>query len=779
MSLILLGCSPEEKTDEADEAADDSTNTEQSVPSQGAISVVFTDTDLDAGEVSGTVSISRASDESDITHYVIYWGDDSLAKLEGLNEIATLEAIGSDLSYSIGGDTVLPAGAVYFLVYTKNDHGERATGIGTLISDRWLPTQSAVSVYFTATDLDSGEVGGIVNISRASDETDITHYVIYWGNESLSKLEGQDEIISLEVTGTDLSHTISDNTALPAGATHILVFTKNEYGEMTTGVYAPIDQDPNPALEQALDNLSLTWTTGGDASWDVSSDSSLFTESPNLLGAMSGNIAHNQQSWLETTVSGSGTLTFFWKVTSEDGYDLLAFYIDGVLQQEISGNTSWEQKSYAIQSEGVHTLKWSYSKDDSNSTGDDRGYLDNVQYSTQAPLKLLVIRINFSDYTFQSSAGIWSAKFFGSSAGQLNHYLSEISYNKFTFDPAEETEGTINDGIVTVTLTKNHPNPGADGAFQQELVDAITLADPYVDFSSFDSSSDQTLVSGELQVMFLVAGYESATGASPGVWAHAHCIDSVWEGVSAPVLDGVQVLGCFGNGYSRFGEKHDQSQNNDATIGIIAHELGHSTFFLPDLYDLDTSSAGIGTWGLMDNGSWGYQSGEFPGETPVHMTAWSKIKVGWVTPTLVSSTANGIQLQSTNQSDYNVIKLLTENSGEYFLLENRGISGYERGLYSMEETSFLGGLAIWHIDDNMTSNNDETHKHVDLEEAAEIGLDTNIHYGKRANLYYNGNVTTFNDSTTPDSKTYSGTSSGIEVNSVSAAGDNMTVDIVK
>ena len=54
-------------------------------------------------------------------------------------------------------------------------------------------------------------------------------------------------------------------------------------------------------------------------------------------------------------------------------------------------------------------------------------------------------------------------------------------------------------------------------------------------------------------------------------------------------LDEIQLMGTKSspysmNGYSQFGERQGSSSNTwDATIGIIAHELGHAYFDLPDL----------------------------------------------------------------------------------------------------------------------------------------------------------------------------------------------------
>ena len=81
---------------------------------------------------------------------------------------------------------------------------------------------------------------------------------------------------------------------------------------------------------------------------------------------------------METTVSGPGTLSFYWRVSSESNYDFLRFYLDGVEQSgRISGTVNWTRKSLAI-GPGSHTLRWAYTKDGSVSSGSDAAWVDRV-----------------------------------------------------------------------------------------------------------------------------------------------------------------------------------------------------------------------------------------------------------------------------------------------------------------------------------------------------------------------------------------------------------------
>ena len=379
-----------------------------------------------------------------------------------------------------------------------------------------------------------------------------------------------------------------------------------------------------------------------------------------------------------------------------------------------------------------------------------------LDLSSTTQTDLLIIRINWNDYQFQSNAQTWHNKIFGSCSGQLNEFWHENSLGKSAFRAVLETDatddGSANDGIITVSLGYNHPNPGNSGTFHSYLKEAVNLADSYIDFSYYDADGDNSLSTTELQVMFLVAGYESAyASGAPGVWAHKWNVCNYAESVTIPTTDGISDLLCS-NGYSRFGELQS---THDATIGIIAHELGHALPGLPDLYSTDSSNDGIGRHGLMSGGSWGYKTGEYSGATPVHMVAYSKITAGYVSGTAKTSSESSISLYSNLTSNFNVIKL-SVSSTEYYLIENREISA--TGYFT------TGGILITHILSSQSNQNTTSSKFIDVEEASGTDLDT-----------YGGNAGDSDDYWT------SGNSSFIEnsktVSNYSAAGSTMTFNL--
>ena len=404
---------------------------------------------------------------------------------------------------------------------------------------------------------------------------------------------------------------------------------------------------------------------------------------------------------------------------------------------------------------------------------------------------MLVIRLEYKDKKFVSSEAIWQKKLFGDNKGELNNYYHEISHNQFEFQPVAN-DGNVVNGVVTITRNINHPDPNIDAPnftsiLHPELKLAIeTLSNDGFDFSVYDTNSDGDITTDELIITFIMAGEEDAYsggGITDGIWAHQWCTEKNYT----PTVNGVSVMGCSYDGnYAIFGERHHDSalKSHDATIGIIAHELGHSSFDLPDLYY--GGATRIGYYGLMANGSWGQvKSSDEPGSSPTHMCAWSKIDVGWyVAKETTDDPDSFVPLGATGQADYNIIKTpIFNNKDEYFLIENRGAHSYDEGLKYVS-SGYNGGVAIWHIDEETirskrkdnTINADKNHKGVDLEEAAGDLCDTGNGDSVK-NLYYASNVSLFTPNTKPNTDQYDGGYSYIFITDISSQSDQMSLKI--
>ena len=87
---------------------------------------------------------------------------------------------------------------------------------------------------------------------------------------------------------------------------------------------------------------------------------------------------------------------------------------------------------------------------------------------------MLVIIVNFSDISTMYTDASFQNLFYGATASVKDFYL-ETTYNQLTVAPATESQGTADDGVVSVNVGYPHPNFGGSiGASAKALVaDAI------------------------------------------------------------------------------------------------------------------------------------------------------------------------------------------------------------------------------------------------------------------------------------------------------------------
>ncbi len=374
---------------------------------------------------------------------------------------------------------------------------------------------------------------------------------------------------------------------------------------------------------------------------------------------------------------------------------------------------------------------------------------------------MLVVCVEFSDHASSVPASDFDDLVFASSGTSVRTYYEEVSYGTFHI-VAVDLPSTI--GWQTAPQTYAYYVNGAYGFGSypnntQKLVeDLIALIDPVVDFSDYDND-----LNGYMDGLIVV---HTGTGAEL-----SGDVDDIWShkwGISPDLRDGVWV--------SDFSIQPEYWLSpGDITIGVYCHEIGH-VFGLPDLYDIDGSSRGIGRWSLMANGSW---NGSL-GASPAHFDAWCRKELGFVTPTVVSGGMSQVDIPAVENSP-TIFRLWEEGAGgdEYFLIENRQKTGFDAALPS-------SGLLIWHCDDTRTNNTKEWYPGhtsngnfwVALEQADGLWeMEKNIDYGDSGDPYPGStNQTFFSAATTPSSDAYSGSQTFVTITDISPSADTMTAD---
>ncbi|MCB0806324.1 MAG: carboxypeptidase regulatory-like domain-containing protein [Bacteroidales bacterium] len=220
------------------------------------------------------------------------------------------------------------------------------------------------------------------------------------------------------------------------------------------------------------------WEFNGNADWFLTTDNAY----DGLYCSKSGAIGNQQNTVMQITLelTSGGDVSFYRKVSSEDSYDFLTFYIDGTLQEQWSGEQDWAQVIYPV-SAGIHTFTWEYEKDYSVANGNDCGWIDYIQFPPMAPLpdpaeidfsqmlvettlapetsgtdQLTLMNLGDMDLTYSISKQYQSSKLptYCAAGGSCDEYISRVVFN--TIDNSSGCSG----GYTDFTAVSTTVNPG-------------------------------------------------------------------------------------------------------------------------------------------------------------------------------------------------------------------------------------------------------------------------------------------------------------------------------
>ncbi len=119
------------------------------------------------------------------------------------------------------------------------------------------------------------------------------------------------------------------------------------------------------------------WQSGGTKPWVISS----LVRYEGNYSSESGLITdyQNSQMLLSYNSATDDSISFYLRTSSEQDYDFLMFTIDGVLQDQWSGETPWMRAAFPVAA-GQHVFKWIYLKDLAYSEGLDRVWVDFIAF---------------------------------------------------------------------------------------------------------------------------------------------------------------------------------------------------------------------------------------------------------------------------------------------------------------------------------------------------------------------------------------------------------------
>lgn len=303
------------------------------------------------------------------------------------------------------------------------------------------------------------------------------------------------------------------------------------------------------------------------------------------------------------------------------------------------------------------------------------------------------------------------------------------------------------DVVGPVTMSKNSGYYGGDGAYQKDekvyemIKEACDGIQDKVNLKDYDWDGD-----GEAdQVFFLYAGLGQASGGSPGtIWPHESELRYWPCGVLSYPTGKINTYACANELQP---ETQGSSRYISAGIGTICHEFSHCLGFA-DMYDTTGGGGyGMSVFDVMDQGS--YNGNGF---VPCNYTAFERIYAGWVEPIELIDPATVKDMKSVSDYGRPFIMYNYKNTNEYFLLENRQNTGWDKGLYGSN------GLLIVHVNyvPSRWANNSVNSSAEKIQCCTVVNADgsrENTQYSLQGDLYpYEVKGVTMNDEFTDESE---------------------------
>ena len=141
-------------------------------------------------------------------------------------------------------------------------------------------------------------------------------------------------------------------------------------------VWLPETEEIDLGLALNADGGNLSFTSGQYPFRGVVKDGRLCAQSGNL-----GVDSSVSSVTLTIDMERDQTISFDYKVSSEENYDKFIFRVDGGGALTVSGEHDWDTFTYTEVTPGTHTYSWEFSKDYSYSSGSDCVWIDNVSWS--------------------------------------------------------------------------------------------------------------------------------------------------------------------------------------------------------------------------------------------------------------------------------------------------------------------------------------------------------------------------------------------------------------
>lgn len=369
----------------------------------------------------------------------------------------------------------------------------------------------------------------------------------------------------------------------------------------------------------------------------------------------------------------------------------------------------------------------------------------DIRFKVENPAEYYDRFLNQEGFNLDGGDGSCRDYFIASSAGQFRP----------TFDAY---------GPVTLSRERKYygqnDSRGQDLRPEEMVAEACRLLDDKIDFSRYDTDGDG-LVDNVYVIYAGIGEADNDRSTDPdyanSIWPHQYQLSANGKQLT---LDGklIDNYGCCNELMA------DKTPNG---IGTFVHEFSH-VLGLPDLYSYSEAAERVtpGDWSVMDYGP--YLNN---GHTPPSYSVFERNAMGWIEPEVLGEPA-AVALENIHDTNRGAI-VLTADADEFFLLENRKRTGWDRFLPA-------DGMLIWHVEYNPSVWEDNAvneligHQYVDIEEAS--GETDNYDVDVMAGYVFpgaGGRYTSFTDDTKPSMRTRAGMGLNTPITDIALGSDGI------
>lgn len=433
-----------------------------------------------------------------------------------------------------------------------------------------------------------------------------------------------------------------------------------------------------------------------------------------------------------TLTLSDGTTVKAQLVGDEHGHYWLS--ADGRAYQQMDGTTHFEEVDITVIQSKANARRAIRRKVCYASTSDGLGRYNTPglgALNSIGEYTIPVIMVQFSDKKFLSTTTVEKMNRFYNEQGYHDEIGCVGSVRDYFVSQSRGMFKPTFDVVGIVTLSNKYSYYGRDsGSTIDANVDdlapdavAAAISQLGTDFSQYVRTTTNSLktTTGVPLVCILYAGYGQATGSSSSeetntVWPCEWDCDEDYSGTHF-------------NAWFVGNELY-----TDGTLmgmGVFCHEAGHA-LGLPDFYCTNynySNDDSFSNWSIMDCGAYVNDA-----RAPIGYTAYERSYLGWLDiPTYTAGEYQNLD-PYTNDNGTTAVKIATNSSTEYFILENR-----QPGTWYPEDmgsglfvSRFAYNQTAW---DNNTLNNTKNKKRAKIVTANGATLN---YSGDQANLYGNG-----------------------------------------